>query len=136
VSYLVWTLTARSDLLKRWHLCGRLRSWQSPGADASGHSRRELELIALRRFAEQGFDETTIDHIAAEAGVSRRTFFRYFNSKASVLWSDFDTEVSTIRSALADMPADLPMMDAIREAVVAANHYQADDVPSCAPATT
>jgi len=92
-------------------------------------SRRELELIALRRFADQGFDETTIDQIAAEAGVSRRTFFRYFNSKASVLWSDFDTEVGTIRGALADMPADLPMMDAIREAVVAANHYQADDVP-------
>lgn len=92
-------------------------------------SRRELELVALRLFTDQGFDETTIDQIAAEAGVSRRTFFRYFNSKASVLWSEFDTEIETIRGALADTPADLPMMDAIREVVVAANHYRAEDVP-------
>lgn len=92
-------------------------------------SRRALELIALRLFTERGFDETTIDQIAAEAGVSRRTFFRYFNSKTSVLWAEFDSEVDAIRRALAGTPADLPMMDAIREAVVAANHYQAEDVP-------
>ena len=53
-----------------------------------GTSRRELELIALRLFTGQGFDNTTIEQIAAEAGVSRRTFFRYFGSKASVLWSE------------------------------------------------
>ena len=92
-------------------------------------SRRELELIALRLFSEQGFDDTTIDQIAAEAGVSRRTFFRYFSSKASVLWSEFDTEVDTIRGALAEMPVDMPMMDAIRKAVATANHYRAEDVP-------
>lgn len=92
-------------------------------------SRRALELVALRLFAEQGFDATTIDQIAAAAGVSRRTFFRYFDSKAGVLWADFDIEVDTIRVTLADVPARLPMMDAIRVAVVAANHYRAEDVP-------
>ena len=92
-------------------------------------SRRELELVALRLFTEQGFDETTIDQIAAEAGVSRRTFFRYYSTKASVLWAEFDTEVDMIRATLAEMPADMPMMDAIRKAVVAANHYRAEDVP-------
>jgi TetR/AcrR family transcriptional regulator, regulator of mycofactocin system len=94
-----------------------------------GTSRRELELIALRLFADQGFDSTTIEQISAEAGVSKRTFFRYFSSKASVLWSEFDTEVGTIRAALADVPAGVPMMDAIRRAVVTANHYRAEDVP-------
>jgi TetR/AcrR family transcriptional regulator, regulator of mycofactocin system len=92
-------------------------------------SRRELRLIALRLFASAGFDSTTIEQIAAEAGVSERTFFRYFTTKASVLWTEFETEVETIRSTLAAVPADVPLMDAIRGAVVAANHYHADDVP-------
>jgi TetR/AcrR family transcriptional regulator, regulator of mycofactocin system len=94
-----------------------------------GTSRRALELIALRLFADQGFDSTTIEQISAEAGVSKRTFFRYFGSKASVLWSEFDSEVGTIRTALAGVPGGVPMMDAIRRAVVAANHYSAADVP-------
>ena len=106
-----------------------------PSADSAarrgrppGTSRRALELIALRLFTEQGFDETPIEQIAAEAGVSRRTFFRYFDSKASVLWGEFDSEVTVIRDALARVPDSVPMMDAIRQAVVAANHYRVEDV--------
>jgi TetR/AcrR family transcriptional regulator, regulator of mycofactocin system len=107
------------------------------GADLAGPrrgrppttSRRELQVIALRMFTERGFETTTIEQIAAEAGVSERTFFRYFTTKASVLWSEFETEVQTIRSTLAAVPDEVPMMDAIRGAVVAANHYRADDVP-------
>jgi TetR/AcrR family transcriptional regulator, regulator of mycofactocin system len=94
-----------------------------------GTSRRELELIALRLFSDQGFDSTTIEQIAVEAGVSKRTFFRYFSSKSAVLWSEFDTEVDTIRAALADVSATVPMMDAIRRAVVTSNHYGPQDVP-------
>jgi TetR/AcrR family transcriptional regulator, regulator of mycofactocin system len=92
-------------------------------------SRRQLELIALRLFTEQGFEETTIDQITAEAGVSRRAFFRYFESKADVLWGEFDTEVATIRATLDGVPGGLPVMEAVRQAVLAANHYQAADVP-------
>ena len=92
-------------------------------------SRRELRMIALRLFTERGFENTTIEQIAAEAGVSERTFFRYFTTKASVLWTEFETEVETIRASLAAVGDEVPMMDAIRCAVVAANHYHADDVP-------
>jgi TetR/AcrR family transcriptional regulator, regulator of mycofactocin system len=92
-------------------------------------SRRELQRIALRLFDAHGFDNTTIEQIAAEAGVSERTFFRYFTTKASVLWAEFESEVLAIRDALADVPESVPMMDAIRTAVVAANHYRAEDVP-------
>ena len=70
-----------------------------------------------------------MDQIAAGAGVSRRTFFRYFDSKAGVLWGEFDREVATIRGLLAETPGDLPVMDAVRRAVLAANHYRAEDVP-------
>lgn len=94
-----------------------------------GTSARELELIALRLFTEQGFDETTVDQIAAAARVSRRTFFRYYVSKSDVLWNEFDNEVETIRRLLAEMPDELSVIEAVRRAVVAANHYRAEDVP-------
>jgi len=80
-------------------------------------------------FTERGFETTTIGQIAAEAGVSERTFFRYFTTKASVLWSEFESEVQTIGSTLVGVPDEVPTMDAIRRAVVAANHYWAEDVP-------
>src|SRR5271165_396498 len=108
---------------------------QRPGglAPRRGRARattnRELELIALRLFSEQGFEATTVEQIATGAGISRRTFFRYFDSKAGVLWNEFDAEVTTIRTLLTEMPDDLPIMEAVREAVIAANHNAADDVP-------
>jgi mycofactocin system transcriptional regulator len=92
-----------------------------------GTSARALELIALRLFTEQGFDATTVEEIAAAAGVSRRTFFRYFDSKAAVLWHEFDGEVQALRSAFAEAAPDVAVLDAIRQVVVGVNHYRADD---------
>ncbi len=94
-----------------------------------GTSARELELIALRLFTELGFDDTTVERIAAAAGVSRRTFFRYFDSKTDVLWHAFDGEVRRLRDAFAEVPARVATMDAIRQVVVGANRYRAEDVP-------
>ena len=88
-----------------------------------------MELIALRLFTDQGFEETTVDQIATAAGVSRRTFFRYFDAKSDVLWNEFDAEVETIRGLLARTPNDLSIMEGVRWAVLAANHYRAEDVP-------
>jgi TetR/AcrR family transcriptional regulator, regulator of mycofactocin system len=92
-------------------------------------SRRELEVIALRLFAEQGFEETTIDQIATEAGINKRSFFRYFDSKSSVLWSSFDEEVEALRKELAAASEDVSIMEAVRVAVVAVNHYRYEDIP-------
>jgi len=94
-----------------------------------GTSRRQLELIALRLFTERGFNDTTIDDIADAAKVSRRTFFRYFDSKAAVLWSDFDREVAALREAFDALPVGIPIMDGIRQVVVGVNQYRAEDVP-------
>jgi mycofactocin system transcriptional regulator len=94
-----------------------------------GTSARELEVAALHLFSERGFHQTTVDDIAAAAGVSRRTFFRYYDAKSDVLWNEFDTEVRTLQKLLAGASDELPLLDAIREAVLAANHYQAEDVP-------
>ncbi|TQS45174.1 TetR family transcriptional regulator [Cryptosporangium phraense] len=42
---------------------------------------REIHTAVLRLAAEHGLDQITVDQISAEAGVSRRTFFNYFQSK-------------------------------------------------------
>lgn len=47
---------------------------------------RALQQAALNLFAQQGYDATTTDEIADRAGVSHRTFFRYFPTKESVLF--------------------------------------------------
>jgi mycofactocin system transcriptional regulator len=94
-----------------------------------GTSAKALAEIALRLFTAQGFDETTVEQIATEAGVSARTFFRYFSSKGGVLWNDFDIAVGDIRRYLAEAPPDAPIMDAVRTAVVRANRYHPEDVP-------
>ena len=92
-------------------------------------SARELEVIALRLFAEQGFDDTSVEQIASAAGISRRTFFRYFDSKTDVLWHNFDHEVAELRAALEAADAQSPVLKAIREGVLAVNRYTAADVP-------
>ncbi|MCU1659209.1 MAG: putative transcriptional regulator [Pseudonocardiales bacterium] len=92
-------------------------------------SARQLELISLRLFTEQGFEETTIEQIACAAGVNRRTFFNYFPSKTAVLWYRFDDELNAIRAGLAEVGAGVAMMDAIRQVVVDVSRYRAEDVP-------
>jgi AcrR family transcriptional regulator len=49
-------------------------------------TRRALRDAALRLFASQGYDATTTEEIADKAGVSTRTFFRYFPTKEHVLY--------------------------------------------------
>lgn len=94
-----------------------------------GTSARTLEEIALRLFDAHGFEETTVEQIAAGAGVSRRTFFRYFDSKTDVLWHNFDHEIAQLRTELAGTDPELPVLDAVRLAVLAVNGYTAADIP-------
>lgn len=92
-------------------------------------SRAELSHVALRLFAERGFDETTIDDIVAAAGIGRRTFFRYFASKNDLPWGDFDAQLDRMRKYLAELPESMPLMDALRASVVEFNRLPEEEVP-------
>jgi TetR/AcrR family transcriptional regulator, regulator of mycofactocin system len=92
-------------------------------------SRAELEHAAFGLFARQGFERTTVDDIAAAAGIGRRTFFRYFPSKNDVPWGDFDEELHRMRAQLMASTPQTPLMDAIRVAVVDFNRVAPDQVP-------
>jgi AcrR family transcriptional regulator len=62
--------------------------------------RYALAVVAIRLFAERGLEATTVDDIAAAAGVSQRTFFRYFETKESAAFPDHADRVDALRGGL------------------------------------
>jgi mycofactocin system transcriptional regulator len=92
-------------------------------------SREELEQTAFALFAAQGFEATTVDEIATAAGIGRRTFFRYFPSKNDIPWGAFEDELDRMRVRLKACPPEVPLMDAIRLALIDFNHVAPAQVP-------
>ncbi len=93
-------------------------------------SRAELEQVALDLFLRHGFHETTLDDIAAAAGIARRTFFGYFSSKNDVVWGDFDALLRGMEAWLDEAPADRPLLDVLTDAVVRFNDLPPEAVPA------
>lgn len=69
-------------------------------------------------FIEKGYEATTLDEIAAEAGISRRTFFYYFKSKDEILLSLQSGVGDMLVDALRDVPKGKRPLEAIRDAAV------------------
>jgi TetR/AcrR family transcriptional regulator, regulator of mycofactocin system len=92
-------------------------------------SRAELEQVAFELFAANGFEQTTIEDIAAAAGIGRRTFFRYFSSKNDIPWGMFEVELERMRARLKACPRDVRLMDAIRVALVDFNKVEPAQIP-------
>ena len=107
-----------------------------PTVRGSGHpgrrrvtSRAELEQVAFALFDAQGFEATTVDEIASAAGIGRRTFFRYFPSKNDIPWGAFEDELERMRVRLKACPSEVPLMDAIRIALIDFNRVDPAQVP-------
>ncbi|MFF9567322.1 TetR family transcriptional regulator [Streptomyces sp. NPDC014685] len=77
----------------------------------------ELTEAALQLLALKGFDAVTVDEIVAAAGVSKRTFFRYFASKEDVVVQFLAGMGADMRAALAERPAEESPAEALRHAV-------------------
>lgn len=99
------------------------------GGRPAATSHAQLTHIALELFSTAGFENTTVDDIAATAGIGRRTFFRYFASKNDVVWGDFDGELARMRQYLRTCPDDQPVMAALHSAVLDFNRFPAEETP-------
>lgn len=86
--------------------------WRARKKAATKHAIQEH---ALRLFVEKGYDATTVDEIAAAAGVSHMTFFRYFPRKEDVVeWDEYDPLLAELVAA---RPAHEPPLVALHNAI-------------------
>ncbi len=78
-------------------------------------TRAEIARAAIRSFLRNGFESTTVDDIAAAAGISRRTYFRYFGSKDESLLSGMQEVGILVAEAFRRMPSSVPPLVALRD---------------------
>jgi AcrR family transcriptional regulator len=89
--------------------------------------RGEIARIAMRLFAERGFDAVTVDDVAAAAGISPRTFFRYFATKDEVVL-DFEARLrERLRGALVSRPDEEGPVTALRNAYLVTAHVEREE---------
>ena len=81
-------------------------------------TREALRLAALRLAVEKGWDQVRVEDIAAEAGVSPRTFSNYFASKDAAFLATAYDRGARMQAALAARPAEEPLWPAVINAVV------------------
>lgn len=86
-------------------------------------ARNELTDVALDLFDRNGYDETTVDDIAAAAGISRRTFFRYFATKDDVVLGKYDDLAERFAEAFTARPPDEPAWESLRRTFDVATDY-------------
>lgn len=78
--------------------------------------RERLERSALALFAEQGYDDTTVEQIAAGAGLARSTFFRHFGDKREILFGGQDELASRLADGIENAPPRQTALEAIETA--------------------
>lgn len=79
--------------------------------------RAEIGGAAMRLFLERGFDDTTMEQIAREVGISRRSLFRYFGTKEDIVLGNLVEAGMVVRDALEARPAGEPPWEALRAAL-------------------
>ena len=99
-----------------------------PGAPAEG-TRARVERAALDLFTLRGFENVTTDEVADAAGISRRTFFRYYATKADAVWGDFAGHVARLEALLEATDPAQPVLTSVCAAYVEVNDYAEAELP-------
>jgi AcrR family transcriptional regulator len=86
----------------------------------------ELTSVAQDLFLAHGYEDTTVDQIAAAAGMSKRTFFRYFSSKDDLVIGKYDLFADRMADAFDARPADEPVWQSLRRVFDIALDYVED----------
>jgi AcrR family transcriptional regulator len=91
--------------------------------DAEGRFR----VAAMELFVQRGYEQTTVADIAERAGLTRRTFFRYFADKREVLFQGSERLQEAMVSALSDAPAGAAAIEAVAAALDATAGFFANN---------
>lgn len=95
-----WDIACYGSTMARW----------DPGTE------ERLKRAALDLFTEHGYDDVTVTHIAERAGITRRSYFRYFPDKREVLFAGSDGLPPALAEAVAAADASLPPLAAVLDA--------------------
>jgi TetR/AcrR family transcriptional regulator, regulator of mycofactocin system len=86
-------------------------------------TRSHIADAAIHLFAARGFDAVSVDDVAAAAGISRRTLFRYYASKNAILWGEFDAHLDHLGELLHGIDPAMPLAVALRAALLEFNTF-------------
>ncbi|MFE9327542.1 TetR family transcriptional regulator [Nocardia sp. NPDC052278] len=89
--------------------------------------RAEVTVLAQGLFAANGYDRTTVDDIAAAAGMHRRTFFRYFTSKEDLVLAKYEVLGDRLTEAFTARPPEEPLWQALRRSFDLVAGYYDDE---------
>lgn len=87
-------------------------------------TRAAIEDAAARLFAERGYEHVTVREIAVAAGVTERTFFRYFGGKPDLIVDDVLTWLPRLHELIMARPPDEKPLDALRGAILELQELQ------------
>jgi AcrR family transcriptional regulator len=88
-----------------------------PALSRSARTRQALQQAAMKRFVADGVHQTSVADIAADVGVTNRTFYRHFPSKHAVIFADYDIGFEWFARALALRPHGEPITQSVRKAM-------------------
>jgi AcrR family transcriptional regulator len=87
------------------------------------NARERLEKAAMELYRKRGFDETAVADIAAQAGLTERTFFRYFTDKREVLFGGSSALEELLAGRIAAAPGPTAPLDSVAAALAATSPF-------------